>query len=317
MRAAKAVVRYREMLGAVGHNGQGLAMLKSMTGFARCDGALGPVGWHWEIRAVNGRGLDIRLRLPPGCDALEPLAREACKVRLARGNIAMTLTVRREAGATELRLNEAALIQVSAAIARARELVEAGPPSVDGLLTIRGVLEVGDVENEATPERDAAILRDLNEALDLLIEARSTEGARLTDVIGAHLTEIEGLVGEAESAPARAPEAIRDRLRENIGRLLGEFPQLDEQRLHQEAVLLAARADIAEEIDRLKAHLAAARDLLAADAPVGRRLEFLAQEFNRESNTICAKANDPDLSQTGLALKAAVDRLREQVQNIE
>lgn len=292
-------------------------MLKSMTGFARCEGALGPVGWNWEVRSVNGRGLDVRARLASGYEAIEPQVRDACKERIARGNIAITLSINRTAGGLELRLNEAALMQVAKAIERTRDLLEVGPPTADGLLAIRGVLEAADLAEEDAPARMEAILRDLGVALDRLIEARGAEGARLAAVIAEHLDEIERLVRKAEASPARDPEAVQARLRESVARLMGEAPQLDETRLYQEAVLLAARADIREELDRLTAHLAAARDLLIDPEPVGRRFEFLAQEFNREANTVCSKAGNTDLLQIGLALKAVIDRLREQVQNIE
>lgn len=293
--------------------------LKSMTGFARSDGRHGALSWHWEIRTVNGRGLDMRLRLPPGFEAMEPLARAACKDRLARGNCQLNLSIQRDAGTTTLRLNEAALEQVVAAVQRAGGLIEAEPPTLDGLLAIRGVLEHVDAEDD-TGEAEAqseAILADLEAALERVVAARSSEGEHLSAVIAEQIDEIERLTGEIERAPARTPDAIRTRLEEQVQRVLEATPQMDEQRLHQEAVLLAAKVDVEEELKRLKAHIAAARDLLGADAPAGRRLEFLTQEFMREANTICSKSNDTEITNAGLALKAAVDRMREQVQNIE
>lgn len=294
-------------------------MLKSMTGFARCDGARGAVAWHWEIRTVNGRGLDVRLRLPPGYEGLEQPVREMCKEALVRGNCNVALTTRAQPGAVRIRLNEAALEQVTAAMARARQLTAAAAPSLDGLLAIRGVLDYseGEADESAAAEINAAMLQDFAQALQQVVEARKAEGAHLEAAISGQLDEIERLVRSIEAAPGRSPEAVRTRLRELVSRLIDEAPGLDEQRLYQEAVLLATKTDVHEEIDRLYAHIAAARELLASHAAVGRQLEFLAQEFNREANTICSKAGDREISQAGLALKAAVDRLREQVQNIE
>ena len=294
-------------------------MLKSMTGFARSDGSHESVAWHWEVRTINGRSLDIRLRLPPGFESLEQRARDLCKEAFVRGSCNAVLTVQRDLGAGQIRLNEQVLRQVAAAMARARELVDAAPPSLDGLLGIKGVLEVGEGEADETAAASVseAIVQDLTRVLDQVREARAAEGARLQLAIAGHVDEIERLAAKARSSPGRTAEAIRERLREQVSRLLEEAPRLDEQRLYQEAVLLATKADIHEELDRLQAHVAAARDLLASSEAVGRQLEFLAQEFNRECNTICAKANDRDISQTGLAMKTVVDRLREQVQNIE
>ncbi len=294
-------------------------MLKSMTGFARCDGAQGPIGWHWEVRSVNGRGLDVRLRLPVGYEGLEQRVRDACKAAFTRGNCQISLAVQRELGAAQIRLNEAALAQVAAAVARAQQLVEAAPPQLDGLLAIRGVLEAAEAEPDETQRAalSEAMLKTLETALTQVNEMRAAEGARLATAIAGHIDEVAQLVDKIASSPARTPEAIRTRLQEQIKRLLDEAPRLDEQRLYQEAVLLAAKADVHEELDRLRAHVAAARELLEAHEPVGRQFEFLAQEFNREANTICSKSNDVEISRAGLAMKAIIDKLREQVQNIE
>jgi uncharacterized protein (TIGR00255 family) len=293
--------------------------LKSMTGFARSDGSMGPVSWHWELRSVNGRGLDIRLRLPGGYEALEQRVRDACKGYLARGNCTANLSVAHESGETRVALNEDVFRQVAAAAKRASAMIDAEPPSIDSLLTIRGVMEFAEDEpdEEAFEKRLDAMLVSLEAALRDIAAVRAAEGERLARVIAGQIDEIETLTGRIEAAPARTPEAIAARLREQIGRLLEDSSRFDEQRLHQEAVLIAAKADVQEEIERLKVHIAAARDLLAGEEPAGRRLEFLAQEFNRESNTICSKSNDTEISQAGLALKAVIDQLREQVQNIE
>jgi uncharacterized protein (TIGR00255 family) len=297
----------------------GSMALKSMTGFSRCDGGSGNLNWHWEMRTVNGKGLDIRLRLPPGYERLEQRARDACNRALSRGNCTITLSLKQAAGGVRITLNEEAFKQVAEAANAARSMIEASPPSLDGLLAIRGVMEFSEDEpDEAEAEaRAQAMMDDLEQVLADVVEARRAEGDRLTSVIAAQIDEIEQLTARIEAAPGRTPEAIRQRLSEQLARLLEEGSALDAQRLHQEAALLAAKADIQEEIERLKVHVEAARELLDSDEPVGRRLEFLSQEFNREANTICSKANDTEISQGGLALKAVIDRLREQVQNIE
>ncbi len=288
-----------------------------MTGFARTEGAQGPARWHWEIRSVNGRGLDFRFRLPPGFDMLEPRLREAVQKRLARGSLNATLNIQREASTAAIRLNEAALMQVVAAADRAAQLTGTERPRLEALLAVRGVLEVAEAEDTGNAALVKALMSSFEGALDALLASRRTEGGRLADILEAQLRQIEGHVATAAISPARSVEAIRRRIGEQIARVLDTTPTLDSVRLHQEAALIATRADIEEEIKRLGAHISAARELIAATEPVGRRLEFLAQEFNREANTLCSKANDPEITRSGLALKAVIDQLREQVQNIE
>ncbi len=293
--------------------------LRSMTGFARSDGIRGDAAWHWEVRTVNGRGLDIRLRLPPGLELLESPAREACARKLARGSVSATLNLEREGSVGTLRLNERALADVAAALQRAAAICPAAPPSLDGILALRGVMElVEPEESERETEARLDAMRDgLEVALDRVIIERGREGARLRPVLESQVDEIAAIVAEAERSPARTVEAIRARLAEQVARLLDAQPKLDEARLHQEAVLLATRADIAEELQRLRSHIVAAREHLAADTPVGRKLDFLSQELNREANTLCSKSNDTEITRMGLRLKAVIDQLREQVQNIE
>lgn len=293
--------------------------LKSMTGFARSDGGSGPLVWHWEVRTVNGRGFDMRLRLPSGYEALEQKARDIGKKALSRGNCSASLSVKQTAGATRIALNEEVFRQVAEAANAARRLIEAPPPSLDGLLAIKGVMEFSedDPDEDELEARHEAMIGDFQTAIDAVVQSRHAEGARLAEVISAQVDEIEALTARIEAAPGRSPEAIRARLAEQLERLLADSAELDPQRLHQEAALLAAKADIQEEVERLKAHVAAARDLIASNEPVGRKLEFLSQEFNREANTICSKANDTEISQGGLAMKAVIDQFREQVQNIE
>jgi uncharacterized protein (TIGR00255 family) len=295
--------------------------LKSMTGFARSDGRQGQLSWVWEIRSVNGRSLDLRTRLAPGFEAIEPRIKELAGKRLQRGNLQVNLTVNRDAGTSEIRLNEAVLAQILAAAAQIQALTGPGaaPLSVDALLSQRGVLEVRDVtENDAV---NAAaydgIVASFDGCLDALVAARASEGGRLAVVMADQLAEIERIVATVKASPARTPETIKARLAEQVGKLLEASTTFDAARLHQEAVLLATRADVEEELQRLTAHIAAARDLLALNEPVGRKFDFLTQEFNREANTLCAKSNDTEITRLGLTLKTIIDQMREQVANIE
>jgi uncharacterized protein (TIGR00255 family) len=293
--------------------------IKSMTGFARSDGAMGQIGWHWEVRSVNGRGLDMRLRLPPGYEGLEARIREAVAKRVVRGSLTVNLNVKRSEGETRIRLNDKALTQVLAALDSLRDRIETAPPRAEALLGIKGVLEVAEPEeSEAeTESRTTAMLTGLGDALDGAVRAREAEGRRLQRIVQDQLVAIESLVAAVAASPARTPEAVRQRLKEQVGRLLETGMGLDEGRLYQEAAMLATRADVEEDLKRLGAHVAAARELLASREPAGRRLDFLAQEFNREANTLCSKSNDPETTRAGLELKAIIDQMREQVQNIE
>ena len=292
--------------------------LKSMTGFARLDGSAAGSRFAWELRSVNGRGLDLRLRLPTGFDAVEIAVRRKASEALSRGNVSINLTVARETSVQTFRIDENLL---SALIETARR--HSGTPglrdaSLDGLLAVRGVVEV--VEAAPDEESSKAFEGELIAAFDKVLAdfqaSRAAEGVALSRILGEQVDEIARLVTEAEALPARTPEAVRARLEEQLAVLLAR-EDLDPQRLHVEAALIATRADIREEIDRLKAHIAQARELMASDTAVGRRLDFLAQEFNRESNTLCSKSNDTALTRIGLALKAVVDQFKEQVQNVE
>ncbi len=293
--------------------------ISSMTGFARTDGHADGLSWAWEVKSVNGRALDTRFRLPPGFDGLELALRASLAKHLKRGSISASLTVTHGAGAAGVRINRAAL---EAILAAARELApefETAPPRLDGLLALRGVIESGDepVDEDARERRDAALLKSWDESLAQLAAARTEEGTRLETVLDGHLLLISGLVAEAAASAAAQPAALRARLRALVAELLEAQPALNEDRLAQEAALLAAKADVREEIDRLGAHIAAARALLAEGGAVGRRFDFLCQEFNREANTLCSKSSDVGLTRIGLALKAGIEQLREQVQNIE
>ncbi|QCI68061.1 YicC/YloC family endoribonuclease [Phreatobacter stygius] len=293
--------------------------LSSMTGFARSDGAIGTAVWAWEIKSVNSKGLDVKLRLPPGFDLAEPAIRQKIAALVTRGSLFASLSVKREGVASEVRINELVLAQVLDAVKLITERIDARAPAVDGILGIRGVVDV--VEPEETEderaELHAAVLAGLDQALAGLVVMRKAEGAALGAVLTDRLGEIAELKRQAETNPARRPEAIKAKLAESIAAVLETGKAFDPDRLHQEALLLASKADIREELDRLDAHVAAAAKLMASGGPVGRKLDFLAQEFNRETNTLCSKANDVSLTAIGLELKAVVEQFREQVQNLE
>ncbi len=290
-----------------------------MTGFARIQGSHDAATWYWELRSVNGRSLDVRMRLPPGFESLEPTVREVTGALLVRGNVNVNLTLQRETRTTAIQINEDALAQVLAAADRVREVAGCAPPTAEGLLALKGVLETVDKDAASVDNEDflAALKTSLRRAVEQLAEARGEEGAKLSRVVGAQIDDMERLVEEISRSPARAPEAIRERLTEQVNMLLGADKSLDEVRLHQEAALLATRADVEEELKRLTTHISAARELLAAEGAVGRKFDFLAQEFNREANTLCSKSNDDAITRSGLALKVLIDQMREQVQNVE
>jgi len=295
--------------------------LSSMTGFAQSAGAHDGLAWRWEAKSVNGRGLDLRLRTPPGFDALEMPARKLAAARFQRGSLQIGLTIEPQQGARGLKIDTAAL---ASAVKLAREIAaETGlaPARVDGILGLKGVIvaeEGAALDEHARAHRDAAILESLAVALDGLARERAAEGAKLETLLRGLLDEIGRLTREAESLAAAQPAALKEKLAAEMQALLaGALPQ---ERLAQEAALLAARADVREELDRLGAHITDARGMLqAGQSPggVGRKLDFLAQEFNREANTLCSKSADIALTRVGLALKAAIDQFREQAQNVE
>ncbi|MGH6958192.1 MAG: YicC/YloC family endoribonuclease [Caulobacteraceae bacterium] len=291
--------------------------LSSMTGFARVEGALGAWSWAVEARSVNGRNLEVRFRGPPGFDALERLAREAAQARFQRGQIGLAIQARRADDPGGARLNRAALERY---LALSDELVasgRAGPPSLDGLLALRGVLESGDAEEEAGVRAavEAAMGESLAKALDALKASRLAEGAALAPVLTGLADKIEALSSEAATEAEGQGGAVRDRFARRLSELLGEAAPTD--RVMQEAAAMAVKTDVREELDRLSSHVAAARALLADAAPAGRRLDFLTQEFMREANTLCSKSATVALTRVGLDLKAAIDQFREQVQNVE
>jgi uncharacterized protein (TIGR00255 family) len=293
--------------------------LQSMTGFARSDGSIDGTTWHWEIKSVNNRGLDIRLRLPPGYEALEPKVRDSIAKTMSRGSINAHLSVARRAQVSDVRINQPVLDRVIELATRLSHNTGAATPRIETLLGLKGVLDIVEDadDEEALAREQAAVIEGLESAIAGLVSARREEGARLKDVIGRQIDEITRLAAVVEASPSRSVDAIRRRLTEQVARLIETGQGLDPARLHQEAVLLATRADVEEELKRLNGHVEAARTLLRDEGAIGRKLDFLAQEFNREANTLTSKAADQEIAHAGLALKVVIDQLREQVQNIE
>jgi uncharacterized protein (TIGR00255 family) len=293
--------------------------LSSMTGFARSHGASGPYVFEWELKSVNAKGFDLRLRLPPGWDELEAVAKKRAAEQLSRGTVYANLTVKRANALSSIRINEAVLDSVVKVATQLAGKIDAVAPSIDGLLAIKGVIEV--VEPESDEEEDkaakAAAASAFDEALTGLVAMRQREGTSLGEILSQRMVEIEALAKKAEAAPGRKPEAIKARLAEQVAALLETSDRFDPDRLNQEAILIAAKADIREELDRIASHIAQTRELIGKGGPIGRRLDFLAQEFHREVNTCCSKSNDIELTNTGLEMKNVVEQFREQVQNLE
>lgn len=293
--------------------------LQSMTGFARVEGSSGRTRWAWELRSVNGKGLDLRLRLPPGFEALEADVRRLAGAVFARGNMQIGLSVAMSEPKIEAVVNEEALAAVLALRERLSGLVDPAPPRLDSLLALRGVVDFREAEESEAERaaRDHAIREGLEEGLERLAGMRRGEGEALAGVLLGQVERIEQLTAAIEADPTRGVQAIAERLAGQVAALMQGASALDRDRLHQEAALLATKADLREEIDRLKAHVAAARALIAEGGPVGRKLDFLAQEFNRESNTICSKSNAAAVTAAGIELKVVIDQFREQIQNLE
>ena len=292
--------------------------LSSMTGFARTQGRTGAWTWAWEIKTVNARGFDMRLRLPPGFDALEAEFRAAIAKHVERGTCHATLSATRTDAAPRVRIDRDVLDSLIAAIADIPTGPHLAPASLDGLLAVRGVIDVSETQDKEDERATfhADVRKGLIETSEGLVAARRAEGTALQRILIDRIARIGMLAKMAEGTPGRGADAVRARLVRQI-ETLGQTHGLESTRLHQEAVLLAAKADIREELDRLVAHVASASTLLAKGGVVGRRLDFLAQELGRESNTLCAKSNDAALTAIGLDLKIEIEQFREQVQNIE
>ncbi|MGC2202501.1 MAG: YicC/YloC family endoribonuclease [Stellaceae bacterium] len=291
--------------------------IASMTGFARTQGDAFGISWVWEIKSVNGKSLDLRLRLPQGFDPLEPQLRATLAQRFRRGNFSASLTASRTAPAA-VRVNRETLAQLVGLMNELAGEIEAAPPRIDGLLALRGVVEI--VEDEldgVADERRQAVLAGWSIGLDRLTAARTEEGVRLYAVLGDQIAEMRGMIEAAAACAAAQPEAIRERLEKMLASVADLVPGMPADRIAQEMAILIARSDVREELERLRAHVQQAAELLECSEAVGRRLDFLCQELNREANTLCSKSADIELTRAGLSLKAAIEQLREQVQNIE
>ncbi len=293
--------------------------LSSMTGFARSHAASGPYAFEWELKSVNAKGFDLRMRLPPGWDDLEAFAKKRAGEMLSRGTVYANLNVKRTGAASTIRINEEVLASIVKVAGLLAGKIDAVAPSIDGLLAIKGVIEL--VEPESNEAEDKAVKAAAMAAFELalrdLVEMRRREGVTLGQILSQRMDEIERLAKKAEAAPGRKPEAIKARLAEQVAALLESSDRFDPDRLNQEAIMIAAKADIREELDRIASHISQAREMIGKGGPIGRRLDFLAQEFNREVNTCCSKSNDLELTNTGLEMKNVVEQFREQVQNLE
>ncbi len=293
--------------------------LSSMTGFARSAGQMEDASWAWEVKSVNAKGFDLRLRLPGGLDGVEAEARRMLGTVIARGTIHASLDLTRGGKSAEIHINETLAIELARKLLDVARSTGMQPPSFDAILAVRGVLEVRE-QSETDEQRvlmTEAITRSLEDGIVGLVASRQAEGAALGAILTEKILAIEMLVLAADAHPARSADSIKSRIKRQIQDLLGSNEGLDPQRLHQEAMLLAVKGDIREELDRLKAHVAQARQLFERGGAIGRRLDFLAQELSREANTLCAKSADSGLTVIGLDLKTLVEQFREQVQNVE
>jgi uncharacterized protein (TIGR00255 family) len=293
--------------------------LSSMTGFARSHGASGPYAFEWELKSVNAKGFDLRLRLPPGWDELEAFAKKCAGELLSRGTVYANLNVKRANAVSTIRINEEVLASIVKVAGVLAGKIDAVAPSIDGLLAIKGVVEVVEPESDEAEDKaaKAAAAAAFEQALADLIKMRRREGVTLGQILSQRMDEIENLARRAEAAPGRRPDAIKARIAEQIATLLETSERFDSDRLNQEAIMIAAKADIREELDRIASHISQAREMIGKGGPVGRRLDFLAQEFNREVNTCCSKSNDIELTNVGLEMKNVIEQFREQVQNLE
>ena len=292
--------------------------ISSMTGFARVNGHAEDASFVWEAKSVNSKTFDVRLRLPAGLEHLDVAVRQALAKAFKRGSLQVNLSLQGQTEKEQISINQDVLHQYLAVAKGLQDELGAAPFQIEGLLALRGVVEakVAARSEEQQAALDVALMTSFNDVVSGLTEARKAEGKSLAAVLTAQLEQIERLYTAAVSNPSRQPEAIKVRLKAQVAQLI-DIAKLDETRLAQEAALLMTRADIQEELDRLAAHIGAARGLLKASEPIGRKFDFLAQEFNREANTLCSKANDSSLTAIGLDLKTVIDQMREQVQNIE
>ncbi len=293
--------------------------LNSMTGYGRSTGALDDVNWQWELRSVNGKGLDIKVRMPQNLDVVEQRCRKHAQSQLNRGNIQCNFLLKTGERKPSLKINEEALKQALMFVAEVEKAADVSPASSTDILNLPGVLEriTEEPDEDQNKALHAAIVAGFEEAVAELRQSRAEEGKHLHVVLARLIDDIDRLTLEAKNNPWRSSAAIEERINKHLKVLIGADAELDPQRLHQEAMLIASKSDIQEELDRLMAHIVSARELINTVGPVGRKLDFLCQEFNREANTLCSKSNSVALTKTGLALKACIEQLREQIQNVE
>jgi len=296
-------------------------MIRSMTGFASGKGAFGPHNWTWELRSVNGKGLDMRLRVPEWLTGLEAALCAKMSRTLSRGNVTLSLRLSRDESAPDLVLNAGAMEAALKALAQTQKIAAANgvalaPSTAADLIAIKGMLDAGNEADDPAP-LTAQLTAEFADLLAAFIEMRESEGQALAEILDGQLRQLSDLTVQAAKLAEQRKDKMADALKDNLARVLDNAQGADPDRVAQELALIAVKADITEEVDRLKAHVAAARDLLAQDAAVGRKLDFLMQEFNREANTLCSKAQSAELTSVGLELKAVIDQMREQVQNIE
>jgi len=292
----------------------------SMTGFARTEDYNEHCSWTWEVRSVNGKGLDVRSRVPSGFENLEATARDHVKKSLSRGNISISLSVKWVRKGQAFAINEDILNNyVNLLPQLSQRFPDATPVSMDGLLSLKGVIEFSDqlITEDAQKNLEIALLSSLDDTLIALQAMRADEGKILSNILNQQVHAIFSLCKAAAKVAATQPEAIRKCLKSQVASLLEDVSSLSPERLEQEAALLMTKADVSEELDRLGAHVVAAQDLLKLDSAIGRKLDFICQEFNREANTLCSKSGDMELTRIGLDMKATIEKFREQVQNIE
>jgi uncharacterized protein (TIGR00255 family) len=294
--------------------------ISSMTGFARVEGQTDRWSWSWELKSVNGKGRDLRCRIPGGVEHLDQIVRERAGEKIQRGNVFLNLSINSNQESTDYKVNYYQLEKFLNLLPDLIKKIPAlSPPSFDGLLGLKGIIEMSkeEIPDETQKMIDLEVLRGLDAALDAMVDSRNEEGAKLNLVLSRQLNEMARLCEQAEKLAATQPSALKARLQKQVSDLLEASVPLPEEQLAKETALLAAKADVREELDRLAAHVSSAQELLGSGEAVGRRLDFLCQEFNREANTLCSKSIDLELTRTGLKLKALIDQFREQVQNIE
>ncbi len=294
--------------------------LSSMTGFARTEGQNSNCSWSWELKSVNAKGLDVRCRMGSGFDNLESVVRDRAAKNFKRGSFFINLTTSNTRNSGASQINHQALDDIVALVPEIEKKIgKLGVPNIAEILALRGVLEAvdDDLSDDDKKILDHELLVDLDRAFTQLLQMRDDEGERLQNILSAQLDAINGLIKRAGHLAALQPDSIRGRLREQVNEVLESVPQLSEDRLAQEVAILITKADIKEELDRLQSHEQAARQLLTAGGPVGRKLDFLCQELNREANTLCSKSSDVELTSVGLDMKAVIEQFREQIQNIE